>query len=183
MTDRFPTPRDRHHFPFMDEPAEALTQRFDAAIAGKDLETASFAFLELRHRRPKAAWVREALARFDEIGARPVEWLGIVHAVTQGFEARARGWGNVYLVLLDTRDHKERDWGVYVGETVKDPEMRYREHCAGVSDSGYVRRRHAGLLRLPVRHLRRIKLTEAKRIEAELAVALAAHGLVVRGGH
>jgi hypothetical protein len=183
MTDRYPTPRDRRHFPFMGEPAPALMQRFDEAISSKDLETASFAFLELRHRRPKSAWVRDALARFDSIGTQPVEWIGIAHAVAQEFKASARGWGSVYLVLLDTRDHKERDWGVYVGQSRKDPEMRYREHCTGVRASGRVRRRHAGLLRLPVRHLRRIKLAEAKRIEAELAAALAERGLVVRGGH
>lgn len=182
MIDRYPTPRDRNHYPFMDEPTDDLVRRFDEAIGNEDLETASFVFLELRWRKPKSAWVRQALARFGAIGKPPVEWLGVAHAVARGFTAGARGFGNVYLVLLDTRDHKERDWGVYVGETTKTPEARLEQHRAGIRDSGRVRRRHAGLLKLPVRHLRRIKRAEAKRIEAELAEALKVRGLVVRGG-
>jgi hypothetical protein len=183
MTDRRSTPRDRQHFPYLGEPTDGLKQRFEEAIATEDLETASFAFLELRHLRPKSAWVRHALARFEAIGKQPVEWLGVAHAVASGFKACGKGDGNVYLVLLDTRDHKARDWGVYVGQTTKEPDVRYAQHRAGVRASGDVRRRGVGLLKTAAFRLWGIKRAEARRIEVELANELKAKRLVVRGGH
>ncbi|MDB6086272.1 MAG: hypothetical protein JWN43_4153, partial [Gammaproteobacteria bacterium] len=63
------------------------------------------------------------------------------------------------------------------------PAQRFDQHKAGIRAAGSVLKRGLEVLTGPTLHLQYIKRSEAERIEVELAEALAASGLVVKGGH
>jgi hypothetical protein len=60
---------------------------------------------------------------------------------------------------------------------------RFDQHKAGIRAAGSVLKRGLEVLTGPVMHLQRIRQSEAARIEIELAEALAAEGIRVKGGH
>lgn len=114
---------------------------------------------------------------------RHVEWLPLAYEVAARCVASRRGRSSVYLVLLDFSDSEGDPHGLYVGATAGDPVLRFEQHMAGIRSAGSVRRRGLELLAGPVMHLAGISRGEAARIEVELAEALRAAGLRVRGGH
>jgi hypothetical protein len=114
---------------------------------------------------------------------RHVEWLPLAYDVAARCRAGARGRSHVYLVLLDYADRPQGPFGVYVGMTGLPPAERFDQHKAGIRAAGSVLKRGLELLPGPVAHLQRISRAEAARIESELAEALRAAGLLVRGGH
>jgi hypothetical protein len=90
----------------------------------------------------------------------------------------------VYLILLDYADrHDDDPYGVYVGMTRYTPAERYDQHKAGIRAAGSVLRRGLEVLTGPTLHLQHISRGDATRIEEQLAEALRARGLFVRGGH
>jgi predicted GIY-YIG superfamily endonuclease len=97
---------------------------------------------------------------------------------------RTRGAGqSVYVVLLQdlTRDEP---WGLYVGQTSRDPDLRFDQHKAGYKASGAARRFGVRLLPDLVAHLNPMRRWEALDLEAALAEAFRAAGVPwVEGGH
>jgi len=96
----------------------------------------------------------------------------------------ARGAGHsVYVVLLhDPR--RQEPWGVYVGQTSRDPDLRFDQHKAGYKASGAARRFGVRLLPDLVEHLNPMRRWEALDLEAALAEAFRAAGVPwVEGGH
>jgi hypothetical protein len=63
------------------------------------------------------------------------------------------------------------------------PAQRFDQHKAGIRAAGSVLKRGIEVLTGPTLHLQHIKRSEAVRIESQLAEALAAAGLKVKGGH
>jgi hypothetical protein len=61
--------------------------------------------------------------------------------------------------------------------------LRFDQHKAGIRAAGPVLKRGLEVLTGPVQHLCWIARGEAARIEEELAEALRASGLIVKGGH
>jgi predicted GIY-YIG superfamily endonuclease len=103
-----------------------------------------------------------------------------LQATTRG----ARGAGHsVYVVLL--RDPRRADpFGLYVGQTSRDPDVRFDQHKAGYKASGAVRRFGVRLLPDLTVHLNPMRRWEALDLEAALAEALLAAGAPwVEGGH
>jgi hypothetical protein len=98
--------------------------------------------------------------------------------------ARERGaTHSVYVILLhDTRLGGR--WGLYVGQTSRDPDWRFDQHKAGYKASGAVRRFGVGLLPSLVEHLNPLRGWESLEREAALADAFRAAGVPwVEGGH
>ena len=95
-----------------------------------------------------------------------------------------RGAGHaVYLVLLHDPAGPGR-WGLYVGQTARDPDWRFDQHKAGYKASGAVKRFGVRLLPAPVAHLNPMARWESLEIEAALALALRDAGVAwVEGGH
>ncbi len=94
-----------------------------------------------------------------------------------------RGRHAVYVVLLHAIPGSP-EWGFYVGMTGRTPEARYQEHLAGQRDGkGYVRDYAVELLPAVYAHLNPMSQKHAEAREYELAEALRAVGLFVRGGH
>jgi hypothetical protein len=178
--------------PWKAEPRDSLVRRLEAALAAKDGPAGAACIHELWMRGEIGANIDRALERLWAAAAasvpawlptRHVEWLPIAYEVAACCEANARGRSNVYLVLLDYADSSGDPHGVYVGATRHDPTLRLDQHMAGIRSSGSVRRRGLELLPGPVMHLQGIAAAEAEHLEVELAEALRAAGLRVRGGH
>ena len=114
-------------------------------------------------------------------------WLGkaqraalTLKATTRG---ASRGGQSVYVVLLhDSR--RAEPWGLYVGQTSRDPDLRFDQHKSGYKASGAARRFGVRLLPDLVAHLNPMRRWEALDLEAALAEAFRAAGVPwVEGGH
>lgn len=90
---------------------------------------------------------------------------------------------SVYVILL--RNAKRRDpWGLYVGQTSCDPDLRFDQHRSGYRASSAVRRFGIRLLPELVAHLNPMSREESLELEATLADAFRAAGVSwVEGGH
>ena len=89
----------------------------------------------------------------------------------------------VYIALLDDRRRACR-WGLYVGETSRDPDLRFDQHKAGYKASRFVQRFGVRLLPGLVEHLIPLRRWEAVDLEAALAEAFRKAGVPwVEGGH
>lgn len=107
----------------------------------------------------------------------------VARAAALGLPPGGRGRHAVYVVLLHGMPGAV-EWGFYVGMTGRSPEARYAEHLAGVRDGkGFVRDYAVELLPAVYARLNPMPLRVAEAREFELAEALRAAGLVVRGGH
>ena len=101
-------------------------------------------------------------------------------AVTRG-DRSARH--SVYVVLLHDK-RRAQPWGLYVGQSVRDPDWRLDQHKAGYRASGAVRR--FGLYLLPelFDHLNPLVRWESLELEEALADAFQTAGVPwVEGGH
>jgi len=131
----------------------------------------------------KRLWETAAPTIPEWLPMRHIEWLPLAYQVAARCVAGSTGRSNLYLVLLDYADSARGPFGVYVGMTDYLPAERFDQHKAGIRASGSVLKRGLEVLTGPVAHLQRIGREDATRIEAELAEALRAAGLIVQGGH
>jgi hypothetical protein len=127
-------------------------------------------------------WARASVSIPEWLPMRYIDWLPTVYEIALEFRSSAKGRSNIYLVLLDYQD-REGAYGVYVGMSKYSPAQRFDQHKAGIRAAGSVLKRGLEVLTGPTLHLQYIKRSEASRIEEELALALAAAGLRVEGGH
>jgi hypothetical protein len=128
-------------------------------------------------------WNRAAATIPDWLPMRYIDWLPSAYEIALGFRAAASGRSNIYLVLLDYRENRKGAYGVYVGMSKYAPAQRFDQHKAGIRAAGSVLKRGLEVLPGPTLHLQYIQRAEAERIEVELAQALEAAGLIVKGGH
>ena len=168
-----------------------IAQYFERAITHADGLTGAHCVHELwmRGEMPlnieralERLWARAAASVPEWLPMRYVEWLPQVYEIALGFRSAGKGRSNIYLVLLDYQD-RDAQYGVYVGMSKYSPAQRFDQHKAGIRASGSVLKRGIEVLTGPTLHLQFIKRSEAARIEEELALALAAAGLLVKGGH
>ena len=169
-----------------------LEERFAAAIAAGDGVAGAHCLHELwmRGAMPtrverglEALWLRTRATIPDWMPMRYVAWLPRAYEISAHFRGAASGISNIYLVLLDYRDRRGEDYGVYVGMSRYAPSDRFDQHKAGIRAAGSVLKRGLEVLTGPVLHLQHVRRQDAKRIEAALAEALAIEGLIVEGGH
>jgi hypothetical protein len=166
--------------------------RFERALAAADGALGAHCVHELWMRGEMAINIERALERLwaeaaatvpDWLPMRYIEWLPTAYEVALRFQADGKGRSNIYLVLLDYEDSRAESYGVYVGMSKYTPAQRFDQHKAGIRAAGSVLKRGIEVLTGPTLHLQYIKRGEAERIEGELAEALAAAGLLVKGGH
>ena len=169
-----------------------LARGLEQAIATGDGVNGAHCIHEWWMRGALAVHIESALERLWHSAAesipawlpmRHIAWLGVAYEVGARFAAQRRGRSNIYLVLLDYRDSRADDFGVYVGETRYPIAARFDQHKAGIRAAGSVLRRGLELLPGPVLHLQGIARADALHIEERLAEALRAEGLLVQGGH
>jgi hypothetical protein len=169
-----------------------LATEFDRALAAGDGLAGAHCIHERWMRGDFAAnveraldllWQRAGASIPDWLPMRYVSWLPSAYEVAARFTASAGGRSNLYLVLLDYSDRRGDDHGVYVGMSRYSPAQRFDQHKAGIRAAGSVLKRGIEVLAGPTLHLQHIRRSEAARIEAELAAALADAGIRVEGGH
>jgi hypothetical protein len=169
-----------------------LTTAFERALAAGDGVAGAHCIHERWMRGEFAAhietaldllWKRAAASVPEWLPMRYVSWLPTAYDVAAQFTANGRGRSNLYLILLDYADRRGDDHGVYVGMSRYSPAARFDQHKAGIRAAGSVLKRGIEVLAGPTLHLQHIKRSEAARIEADLAVALADAGIHVEGGH
>jgi hypothetical protein len=169
-----------------------IRSTFEHALHAADGASGAHCVHEWWMRGETASHIEHALGRLWQSAAdsipewlpmRYIDWLPTAYAVTARFRAAATGRSNIYLVLLDYRDRRGEPYGIYVGMTGYRPAQRFDQHKAGIRAAGSVLKRGLELLTGPALHLQYIKRTEAARIEVQLAEALTAAGLIVKGGH
>jgi predicted GIY-YIG superfamily endonuclease len=115
------------------------------------------------------------------------DWMPLARRAASRFRATTHGqrgashW--VYVALLEDRRRACR-WGLYVGETSRDPDLRFDQHKAGYKASRYVTRYGVRLLPDLVAHLNPLRRWEAVDLEVVLFEAFQAAGVPwVEGGH
>ena len=115
------------------------------------------------------------------------DWMTRARRAAQALNAttsRTRGASHsVYVILL--HDCRRADpWGLYVGQTSRDPDWRFDQHKSGYKASGAARRFGIRLLPDLVQHLNPLKRWEALEVEAGLAEEFRLAGVPwVEGGH
>lgn len=169
-----------------------LWQRVADAIAHGDGLAGAHCIHELCMRGALPAHIERALEQLwtaaapdipDWLPMRHVHFLPLLYEVAARFSSRSRGRSNVYLVLLDYSDRQGDSYGIYVGMSDYPPAQRFDQHKAGIRASGAVLKRGLEPLIGPTSHLQGLSRSEATRIEAGLASALADAGLRTEGGH
>ncbi len=177
--------------PLQDFARDEILNRLDRAYASADGVLGAHCVHELwmRGEMPinieralEKLWARAAASVPEWLPMRYVAWLPIAYEIALTFSSSGKGRSNIYLVLLDYQD-RDDEYGVYVGMSKYSPAQRFDQHKAGIRAAGSVLKRGIEVLTGPTLHLQYIKRAEAERIEEELAVALAAAGLWVKGGH
>jgi hypothetical protein len=168
-----------------------ISKRLDRALADGDGVMGAHCVHELWmrgemsiniERALERLWARAAASVPEWLPMRYIEWLPTVYETALRFRSSGKGRSNIYLVLLDYQD-RDGVYGVYVGMSKYSPAQRFDQHKAGIRAAGSVLKRGIEVLTGPTLHLQYIKRSEAARIEEELAQALAAAGLLVKGGH
>lgn len=174
--------------PYRDRDADAVYAEGVRAFTRGDADAWAECVRELRRRSTaRAHELSDRLRTHAEGGALrrgPREALCAVAAeAARALPRGGRGRHAVYVVLLHDAPGSP-EWGFYVGMTGRSPEARYAEHLAGVRDGkGYVRDYAVELLPSVYAHLNPMPQRVAEAREYELAEALRAAGLFVRGGH
>jgi hypothetical protein len=98
--------------------------------------------------------------------------------------ARKRGVGHSVYVILLHNPARADPWGLYVGQTARDPDLRFDQHKGGYRASGAVQRFGMRLLPGLVAHLNPLSREESLELEEKLAAAFRAAGVSwVEGGH
>lgn len=116
-----------------------------------------------------------------------IEWIKRAERAALRLRAASTGKAgsghSVYVVLLHDPRLGER-WGLYVGQTSRDPDWRFDQHKAGYKASAAVKRFGVRLLPELVEHLNPMSGPESLVLEAALADAFRASGVPwVEGGH
>ena len=90
---------------------------------------------------------------------------------------------SVYVILLHNPTRR-LPWGVYVGQTSRDPDWRFDQHKAGYKASRAVKRFGVQLLPEVAEHLNPMERWESLELEEALAAAFREAGIGwVEGGH
>jgi hypothetical protein len=114
-------------------------------------------------------------------------WMDAALRAARTLRATSAGEGgaahSVYVILL--HDPRRREpWGLYVGQTSRDPDWRFDQHKAGYKSSSAVKRYGVCLLPELSTHLNPLRQWESLDLEAALAQAFRAAGVPwVEGGH
>ena len=116
------------------------------------------------------------------------DWIDRAEGAARSLKATTRGVRgashSVYVILLHNPQRGLDPWGLYVGQTARDPDWRFDQHKQGYKASGAVRRFGVRLLPSLVAHLSPMRRWEALDLEAALAEAFRTAGVPwVEGGH
>ena len=169
---------------------DVIEHAHNAAIKG-DLETLSYclAALSPKHRSDALTACLDVTEFAQKLGLEPIDWLERAAEITSQFTPQTTGKYNLYIILLSKLNGKIPGYGLYVGETSKSPDDRFKEHTQGKRNrkgplfSRVVYRYHKCLLPTLYNHINPLSREEAKALEVKIAEALRLAGIPMYGGH
>jgi len=177
--------------PFLSWSTEEVEKHAYKAARKGDIEALSYCLAELspKHRNiALTAWLD--ITEFAQtLGLQPIDWLERAAETTGLFTPQTTGEHNLYIILLSRLQGKIPGYGLYVGETSKSPDARFKEHARGKRNrkgplfSRIVYKHHECLLPTLYNHLNPLSREEAKKLEGKIAEALRLEGIPVYGGH
>lgn len=118
-----------------------------------DLETATLALSELKHRTRHAARLAEEDIndRLQQINHKPIPWLlrarENLKILTFEDEPNENYTSSLYVILRDGYTEQNGRYGVYVGQTTKTPEHRFEEHMTGINAGNGLQKNGIQLMR------------------------------------
>jgi hypothetical protein len=176
---------------FLSWKTEDIVRRACNAATEDDLETLSYclAALSPKHRSGTLTEWLDIIEYAQTLGLEPINWLETAAEVTSLFTPQTTGRRNLYIILLSGLKGKTPGYGLYIGETLKSPVARFKEHAQGKRNkkgplfSRIVYRHHECLLPTLYSHLNPLSTREAKEFEGKIAEALRMEGIPVYGGH
>jgi hypothetical protein len=117
----------------------------------------------------------------------PIPWYRKATRVCKGFSTKTHkkpGVQNrIYIVLLKGVGKKRLGYALYVGKTIRKPEVRFQQHKDGYKASRYVKKYGVRLLPELFEHLNPMSAAEATELEVSIAEALKKAGIPNYGGH
>jgi len=126
---------------------------------GPRLELATLVWHEIRTRDRSTAKLEKLFAK---AGAAPIPWLIEARSRLRAVKRNKKGRHHIYAVRLDFDGQQ----GVYIGETYRTIENRFRIHRSNAKQgSGVVRRRGREVLQSLTAHLNPLSKAEAKQLE------------------
>ena len=169
---------------------EIVKHAREAAVRG-DIEILSYCLgaLSPGHRSGAVTDWLDIIEFGKSLGITPVDWLEKAAEVTRSFMPQTTGSHYLYIILLSKLHRKDPGYALYIGETSKPPDVRFREHTQGKRNrkgplfSRIVRRHHKCLLPSLYEHLNPLSRPEARKLEVVIAEALKAQRIPVYGGH
>ncbi|GAC1579386.1 MAG: hypothetical protein NVS3B5_12520 [Sphingomicrobium sp.] len=112
-------------------------------------------------------------------------WMEAAERAALTLQAKGKSGSEHFVYVILLHDPKRRDtWGCYVGQTSRDPDLRFDQHKSGYRASSAARRFGIRLLPALVAHLNPMSRAESLTLEAALAAAFREVGVGwVEGGH
>ena len=118
-----------------------------------DIEVATLALAELKHRSRNAARLAEdnINSRLEEIDHQPIQWLFWVREnlklLTFEDEPNENYTSSLYVILRDGYTEQNGRYGLYIGQTTKTPEHRFEEHMTGINAGNGLQKNGIQLMR------------------------------------
>ena len=151
------------------------------ALEAKDLETATYIYdyLTTRKRAKFSKHLHNMIV--DEFDSEPIRFLTLAHEISQKYQPKTKGTHKVYIILLDGFLKNGRH-GLYVGQTSRTIENRFKQHLSGGELSAKCYKRMRRLLPSLYSHLSPMTKQESLDIEEALVDEFRAVGIRTDGG-
>lgn len=162
--------------------SEELVAAGEVYARAGDLERASY-LLDILSQRKRRRYSNQLSKRILELsGLAPISFLSTAHRVTHEVQRTTKGNNHIYIILIDGFVKNDQPYGLYVGQTQRKVETRFRQHLSGGETSA--RRSHRMKMLLPslFEHLNPLSKPEALQIEKILIERLNAAGIRTFGG-
>jgi predicted GIY-YIG superfamily endonuclease len=148
------------------------------ALYNGDLETATY-LCDYLTTRKRTRYRNKLIREMEEIGYEPIAFLSLAREIAQKFQKTTTGKNHVYVILLD--GFAKYRYGLYVGQTSRKVETRFKQHREGGRLSARCHRKMKLLLPSLFEHLNPLSTKEALQIERQLIDAFTAVGIRTQG--
>ena len=151
------------------------------ALSRQDLEAATYIYdyLMMRRRAKFSKSLRSMI--IEEFDTEPVKFLALAHDIAQKYKPKTKGTNKVYVILLDGFLKNGRH-GLYVGQTSRTIENRFKQHLTGGALSAKCYKKMKCLLPSLYCHLSPMSKKESLEIEEALADDFRSAGIRTEGG-
>jgi hypothetical protein len=148
-------------------------------IPDNDIESITYLY-EILKTRKRQKFANQLARELDKVGLEPVSFLLDARKIAKSIQKTTKGTHHVYVVLLD--GYLKNRYGLYVGESSRKPENRFKVHKEGGELSAKCHKKMTMLLPSLFEHLNPLSRKEGKLIEEQLADAYREFGIKCDGG-